>query len=65
MKPMEIKTRQDIFNAMVNNVSVCHNGMTFKIQSIEMEDGSGYSFNLRIVRNKTNIAQMYYIRVKS
>ena len=46
---MKIKeTRETLFQLMVNSKIVNISGFTGIIQSIEMEDGSGYCFNVRL-----------------
>lgn len=42
-------TRQELWEAMVNKIPVTINGLRGLIQAIELEDGSGYSFNVTIL----------------
>lgn len=56
-------SRDQLFDAMVNGRSVAYNGHWWKIMKIEMEDGSGYSFNLTLDRyDGENIRVYKYVR---
>lgn len=57
--------RFDLFDAMVNGRTVTivsPSGMTRvgKIMSIQMEDGSGYSFNLVMSNQQYHTMHVYY-----
>lgn len=41
-------TRQELFEAMINRTIVTIKGIKGMINAIDMEDGSGFSFNVRI-----------------
>ena len=47
---MELKNcnRWSLFDAMVNKLMVTHNGSFYYIKAIELEDGSGYNFNVTL-----------------
>jgi len=41
--------RHELFHAMINRQTVTLNRYTGKILAIELEDGSGYCFNVKLV----------------
>lgn len=41
-------TREQIVDAMLNRTHVYFNGKAYFITGIQMEDGSGYSFNVQL-----------------
>lgn len=43
-------SREQLFDAMVHLRSVAHAGYWWKIQTIQLEDGSGFCFNVTLAR---------------
>mgnify|MGYP003578240581 CR=1 FL=1 len=59
-------TREQLFDAMVNRKPVYINGIRHLLNGMEMEDGSGYAFNLKLCSNDfrgTN-GQIFYRTAK-
>ena len=52
-------TRQELWEAMVNKTLVTIKGLTGYIQAIQMEDGSGYSFNVTLKRAEHRVIVLY------
>ena len=46
--------RFELFNAMLNRTPITLGDKTGIINAIEMEDGSGHCFNVRLYTNNTN-----------
>lgn len=53
-------SREQLFDAMVNGRSIAFDGQWWKIMSIQMEDSSGYSFNLILDSGEKRIGK--YVR---
>ena len=45
--------RFEMFNAMVNRTPITLGGIVCLINGIEIEDGSGYNFNVNVLVNNT------------
>lgn len=43
--------RDQLFDAMVNRKPIYINGVRYMLNSMEMEDGTGFAFNLTLSRN--------------
>jgi hypothetical protein len=41
--------RQKLFDCMVDRIKINLNNRTYLVQSIEIEDGSGHNFNVRLL----------------
>lgn len=59
-------SREQLFDAMINRKPVYINGIRHLLNSIEMEDGSGYAFNLSFAASaeglplRTRTLQIFY-----
>jgi hypothetical protein len=51
-------TRQELFNAMATQRTMAYKGHNYRILGIEMEDGSGYCFNVKLTRQDPNFRGM-------
>ena len=52
--------RQELFTRMVERNAVSFKGMLCLIQAIEMEDGSGESFNLTLKNQEFDTFNVYF-----
>ncbi len=52
-------TREQLFDCMVHNRSIIYDHNWVKITSIELEDGSGYNFNVQIRYDNGNHTTLF------
>jgi hypothetical protein len=58
----DMMDRQKLWDAMVNGSPVIYMGKPYTVQSIELEDGSGYNFNVQLYSARDYKSKHVFIR---